>query len=204
MISRKDFSRFPGLEPAAEAITTADSRYCGVDPREMDRLGSEASRSHYHLYFIRINKAKPTNRESVFRMWSRSNGAFFFLSSRLFDSIPERRGYHLTMLKIISKIFNVCPKGNISMTDASGKPYVRARSPTHNGSVVSLATMSTTTSNGSSVMRSPLRSSLKKPRPQNDGGPLGIHNPGFSQGSPTFQRNGSVKKVRIQSHTTAV
>lgn len=89
----------------------------------------------------------------------------------------------------------------ISMTDASGKPYVKTS--TYNGSLASMTTMTTTTSNGSSVTRSPLRSSLKKPRPTGDSS-LGIHNPGFSQGSPTMQRNGSVKKVRIQTHSTAV
>lgn len=109
------------------------------------------------------------------------------------------------MLKTISKFFDVYFKGGISMTDASGKPYVRSRSPNYNGSLASVTTMSTTTSNGSSVTRSPLRSSLKKPRPTAaDGGALGIQNPGFSQGSPTFTRNGSVKKVRIQTHSTAV
>lgn len=108
------------------------------------------------------------------------------------------------MLKILSKFFDVYFKGGISMTDASGKPYVRSRSPNYNGSLASVTTMSTTTSNGSSVTRSPLRSSLKKPRPPNPDGALGIQNPGFSQGSPTFARNGSVKKVRIQTHSTAV
>ncbi|EEB11075.1 conserved hypothetical protein [Pediculus humanus corporis] len=104
-----------------------------------------------------------------------------------------------TIKKYIMKFFFL--KG-ISMTDASGKPY--ARSPTYNGSLASVTTMTTTTSNGSSVTRSPLRSSLKKPRPPPGDSSLGIHNPGFSQGSPTMQRNGSVKKVRIQTHSTAV
>ncbi|XP_025835985.1 uncharacterized protein LOC108739743 [Agrilus planipennis] len=93
--------------------------------------------------------------------------------------------------------------GGISMTDASGKPY-----PT-NGSTVSMNTAMTSISSigsngstvGSSVTRSPLRSSLKKPKPK-DG--LGIQNPGFSGSSPTFNRNGSVKKVRIQTHSTEV
>lgn len=75
-----------------------------------------------------------------------------------------------------------------------------------NGSTVSMNTTSTTLgSNGSSinssVTRSPLRSSLKKPKPK-DG--LGIQNPGFSGSSPTFSRNGSTKKVRIQTHSTEV
>jgi hypothetical protein len=94
----------------------------------------------------------------------------------------------------------------IAMTLSSGRPYSPPRpyspgSPsttmsTVTGSVGSVATLST---NGST--RSPLRSSLKKPKPK-DG--LGIQNPGFSGGSPTLSRNGSVKKVRIQTHSTAV
>ena len=91
------------------------------------------------------------------------------------------------------------------MTDASGKPYP-------NGSMTSVITSNTTlSSNGSvtgassvgSVTRSPLRSSLKKPRPRAADG-MGIQNPGFSGTSPTLSRNGSVKKVRIQTHSTAV
>lgn len=98
--------------------------------------------------------------------------------------------------------------GGVSMTDASGKPYVHSPSSSQhqnaaNGSIVSVTT--TTSSNGStagSVTRSPLRSSLKKPRPKPDG--MGIQNPGFSGHSPTLSRNGSMKKVRIQTHSTAV
>lgn len=92
--------------------------------------------------------------------------------------------------------------GGVSMTDASGKPYGSI-----NGSVQSVNTTMTSVTNGSSVgsmSRSPLRSSLKKPRPRPDG--LGIQNPGFSGGgqSPTFQRSGSVKRVRIQTQSTEV
>lgn len=88
----------------------------------------------------------------------------------------------------------------ISMTDASAKMFAS------NGSMMSMNTTSTTIgSNGStlsSVTRSPpLRSSLKKPKPK-DG--LGIQNPGYSGHSPTFSRNGSMKKVRIQTHSTEV
>lgn len=86
----------------------------------------------------------------------------------------------------------------VSMTDASGKPYL------HNGSMATLST--TLSSNGStagSISRSPLRSSLKKPRNQGNNG-LGIQNPGFSGSSPTPSRNGSVKRVRIQTNSTAV
>lgn len=76
------------------------------------------------------------------------------------------------------------------MTDASGKPYVCG---TKNGSMASVATAGSISSTGS-----PLRSSLKKPRT------LGIQNPGYSAHSPTFTRNGSQKKVRIQTHSTEV
>lgn len=92
--------------------------------------------------------------------------------------------------------------GGVSMTDASGKPYAS------NGSMASMQTTSTTLGStngstiGSSITRSPLRSSLKKPKPK-DGG-LGIQNPGFSGTSPTMTRNGSQKKVRIQTHSTEV
>ncbi|XP_025417749.1 uncharacterized protein LOC112688658 [Sipha flava] len=98
--------------------------------------------------------------------------------------------------------------GKISVTDASGKPYLSGAT---NGSTMSMTT--TLSSNGSSitpVIRSPLRSSLKKPRPTNGtgggggGNGLGIQNPGFSGTSPTLSRNGSVKKVRIQTQSTAV
>ncbi|KAG5885858.1 hypothetical protein JTB14_035878 [Gonioctena quinquepunctata] len=91
--------------------------------------------------------------------------------------------------------------GGVSMTDASGKPYAS------NGSMASMNTTSTTvgSTNGStvtsSITRSPLRSSLKKPKPK-DG--LGIQNPGYSGTSPTMSRNGSTKKVRIQTHSTEV
>ncbi|XP_044735425.1 uncharacterized protein LOC123297729 [Chrysoperla carnea] len=94
----------------------------------------------------------------------------------------------------------------ISMTDASGKPYAHRATAAANGSLASVdTTMTTASSNGStvgsSVTRSPLRSSLKKPRPKEG---LGIQNPGFSGTSPTLSRNGSTKKVRIQTHSTEV
>lgn len=90
----------------------------------------------------------------------------------------------------------------ISVTDASGKPY----SGMTNGSMASMSTTLTSVSNSSTVeslTRSPLRSSLKKPRPKEG---LGIQNPGFSGTghSPPLNRNGSVKKVRIQTHSTEV
>lgn len=91
----------------------------------------------------------------------------------------------------------------VSVTDASGRPYGFV-----NGSMASMNTTLTSVSNGStvdgSVTRSPLRSSLKKPKPKVDG--LGIQNPGYSGSSqsPTMNRNGSMKKVRIQTHSTEV
>lgn len=91
------------------------------------------------------------------------------------------------------------------MTDSSGKPYIRRIND--EGSVLSVNTTVTSISNVStidgSVRRSPLRSSLKKPR-NNEG--LGIQNPGFSgsNNSPRMKRMGSVKKVRIQTHSTEV
>ncbi|XP_073954602.1 uncharacterized protein isoform X2 [Choristoneura fumiferana] len=92
----------------------------------------------------------------------------------------------------------------ISMTDASGKPY----STNGHGSVASMNTTATTLtgmSDASTITRSPLRSSLKKPRPrEGEPGGLGIHNPGYSGHSPTLNRNGSQKKVRIQTHSTEV
>ena len=78
------------------------------------------------------------------------------------------------------------------MTDASGKPYVGSTT-SGNGSMASVATSGSVVSTAS-----PLRSSLKKPKP------LGIQNPGFSSTSPQLQRNGSQKKVRIQTHSTEV
>lgn len=106
----------------------------------------------------------------------------------------------------------------VSMTDASGKPYHSSSVTSGPGSVMSMNTTSTTIgSNGStlsSTARSPLRSSLKKPRPPRSDGPdgsqaggssgLGIQNPGYSGSSPTFSRNGSMKKVRIQTQSTEV
>ncbi|XP_060806320.1 uncharacterized protein LOC106138752 isoform X2 [Amyelois transitella] len=85
----------------------------------------------------------------------------------------------------------------ISMTDASGKPY----SSNGHGSVGSVTTAATTLSDASTITRSPLRSSLKKPRPPAG---LGIQNPGYSGHSPPLNRNGSQKKVRIQTHSTEV
>lgn len=90
------------------------------------------------------------------------------------------------------------------MTDSSGKPY--STTLPGGGSVLSMNTTVTSVSNGSTLegsVRSPLRSSLKKPR---NGDGLGIQNPGFSGAnhSPRMNRTGSVKKVRIQTHSTEV
>ncbi|XP_030372671.1 uncharacterized protein LOC115622757 [Scaptodrosophila lebanonensis] len=100
-------------------------------------------------------------------------------------------------------------RNGVSVTDASGKPYSGIRNGAGTaGSVASMSTTVTSVSNGStldSVTRSPLRSSLKKPRPRPDPA-LGIQNPGYSGSgsSPPMRRNGSVKKVRIQTHSTEV
>ncbi|XP_065215970.1 uncharacterized protein LOC135842436 isoform X2 [Planococcus citri] len=90
----------------------------------------------------------------------------------------------------------------VAVTNASGKPYSSMSGA--NGSTISMST--TFSSNGSttapSLTKSPLRSSLKKPRVSTDPS-LGIHNPGFSGSSPTFPRD-TMKKVRIQTQSTAV
>ena len=92
------------------------------------------------------------------------------------------------------------------MTRSSGKPYV--------GSIGSVTTTMTSVSNGSSITdgstimtsRGPLRSSLKKPRPKPPSDDFGIQNPGFHgiNQSPHMERKGSVKKVRINTHSTEV
>lgn len=110
-------------------------------------------------------------------------------------------------------------RNGVSMTDSSGKPYRISHyydpkgsgsvaTTINGGSVQSMNTTLTSMSNGStldSITRSPLRSSLKKPR-NKDAANLGFQNPGFSGGSqsPNMNRNGSVKKVRIQTHSTEV
>jgi len=90
------------------------------------------------------------------------------------------------------------------MTVSSGKPYA--------GSIGSVTTTMTSISNGStmtdgSIMtsRGPLRSSLKKPKPKVKDD-FGIQNPGFHgvNKSPTMDRKNSVKKVRINTHSTEV
>lgn len=96
----------------------------------------------------------------------------------------------------------------IAMTSASGKPYA--------GSFGSVSTAMTSVSNGSTLTdgttstimtsRGPLRSSLKKPRPRPQNDDFGIQNPGFHGlgQSPRMDRKGSIKKVRIQTHSTEV
>lgn len=94
------------------------------------------------------------------------------------------------------------------MTASSGKPYA--------GSIGSVTTQMTSVSNGSTMTdgttstimtsRGPLRSSLKKPRPKVANDEFGIQNPGFHgvNNSPHMDRKGSVKKVRINTHSTEV
>lgn len=92
------------------------------------------------------------------------------------------------------------------MTVSSGKPYA--------GSFGSVTTTMTSVSNGSTMTdgstimtsRGPLRSSLKKPRPKPQTDDFGIQNPGFhgTNHSPHMDRKGSVKKVRINTHSTEV
>lgn len=94
------------------------------------------------------------------------------------------------------------------MTHSSGKPYA--------GSFGSVSTTMTSVSNGttltdgtgSTIMtsRGPLRSSLKKPRPRPSNDDFGIQNPGFygQNSSPNMNRKNSIKKVRIQTHSTEV
>ncbi|XP_011312991.1 uncharacterized protein [Fopius arisanus] len=124
------------------------------------------------------------------------------LVSSIYEGIYARRGGDPTKLRDIADMRSTTINnpgyrehpptngGSISMTDASGKPYGPGAG---NGS---MASVTTSASVGSTA--SPLRSSLKKPKP------LGIQNPGFSTHSPTLTRNGSQKKVRIQTHSTEV
>lgn len=106
---------------------------------------------------------------------------------------------------------------NVALTAASGNPYASISGT--NGSASSVIT-NLSSSNGSAVpssgvatastatttttIRSPLRPSLKKPKVNHPETGLGIPNPGYSGSSPTLTRNGSVKKVRIQTQSTAV
>lgn len=128
---------------------------------------------------------------------------FGVLVSAVYEGIYARRGGDPTKIRIVTdprgttinnpgyrEYHQPTNGGSISMTDASGKPYVGGAG---NGSTASVATSGSVASTAS-----PLRSSLKKPKP------LGIHNPGFSAHSPTLSRNGSQKKVRIQTHSTEV
>ncbi|XP_068623101.1 uncharacterized protein [Battus philenor] len=133
------------------------------------------------------------------------NSVLFIMS--LYDTLFSRRvGGDPTNLSGEPEGTTICNQGfkegrGISMTDASGKPY----STNGHGSVASMNTTATTLtglSDASTITRSPLRSSLKKPRPRDQG--LGIQNPGFPDHSPPLNRNGSQKKVRIQTHSTEV
>ena len=92
------------------------------------------------------------------------------------------------------------------MTSSSGKPYA--------GSFGSVSTTMTSVSNGTTLTdgtsttimtsRGPLRSSLKKPRNRPNNDDFGIQNPGFGNNSPRTDRKNSIKKVRIQTHSTEV
>lgn len=127
---------------------------------------------------------------------------FGVLVSAVYEGIYARRGGDPTKIRVSAdpraatinnpgyREHQPTNGGTISMTDASGKPYAGGAG---NGSMASVATSGSVASTAS-----PLRSSLKKPKP------LGIHNPGFSAHSPTLSRNGSQKKVRIQTHSTEV
>ncbi|XP_043261892.1 uncharacterized protein LOC143340838 [Colletes latitarsis] len=127
---------------------------------------------------------------------------FGVLVTAVYEGIYARRGGDPTKIRVVAdpraatinnpgyREHQPTNGGTISMTDASGKPYVGGAG---NGSMASVATSGSVGSTAS-----PLRSSLKKPKP------LGIHNPGFSAHSPTLSRNGSQKKVRIQTHSTEV
>ncbi|EFN88184.1 hypothetical protein EAI_17248, partial [Harpegnathos saltator] len=128
---------------------------------------------------------------------------FGVLVSSIYEGIYARRGGDPTKIRVVTdpraatinnpgyrEHHQPTNGGTISMTDASGKPYVGGAG---NGSMASVATSGSVASTAS-----PLRSSLKKPKT------LGIHNPGFSAHSPTLSRNGSQKKVRIQTHSTEV
>ncbi|XP_055606011.1 uncharacterized protein LOC129754148 [Uranotaenia lowii] len=118
-----------------------------------------------------------------------------------------------TPITVVNPGYRDTPRGRgirvgISVTDSSGRPHTGS-SATVSGSVQSMNTTLTSmsgASSGISTNRTPLRSSLKKPRPPGSADTLGIQNPGFSGSnqSPRLSRNGSVKKVRIQTHDTEV
>lgn len=167
--------------------------------------------SLYDMIFSRREGGDPTKVTVPVEARTYGNPGFRERGGPVSSKYSYRSGFqrngllNFTFATKISEIFlQACrfAEGGISMTDASGKPYSAAT----NGSTASMHTTSTILgSNGStvdsSVTKSPLRSSLKKPKPK-DG--LGIQNPGFSGSSPTFSRNGSMKKVRIQTHSTEV
>lgn len=150
----------------------------------------------------RANSFEVTRGEGFYMQLGSIALNFGVLVSSIYEGIYARRGGDPTKLRDVADMRSTTinnpgyregnhhPRngGSISMTDASGKPYSGS---TGNGSMASV-----TTSVGSTA--SPLRSSLKKPKP------LGIQNPGFSSHSPTLTRNGSQKKVRIQTHSTEV
>lgn len=125
----------------------------------------------------------------------------------------HHRKFHIIFIdETLLNVYSLYPQldNGIAMTAASGNPYAGSI-----GSVATVATTVTSVSNGSTLTdgsvimtsRGPLRSSLKKPRPKvPTTDEFGIQNPGFhaSNRSPSMDRRGSVKKVRIQTHSTDV
>ncbi|XP_055638600.1 uncharacterized protein LOC129776781 [Toxorhynchites rutilus septentrionalis] len=125
--------------------------------------------------------------------------------------LPTVSNGRCTPTTVVNPGYRDTPRGRgsrvgISVTDSSGRPYTGS-SATVSGSVQSMSTTVTSMSGSTaSTTRTPLRSSLKKPRPPEGTDALGIQNPGYSGSgqSPRLSRNGSVKKVRIQTHDTEV
>ncbi|XP_058831645.1 uncharacterized protein LOC131690121 [Topomyia yanbarensis] len=129
--------------------------------------------------------------------------------------LPTGGGYgsgRSTPTTVVNPGYRDTPRGRnsrigISVTDSSGRPHTGS-SVTVSGSVQSMNTTLTSMSGSTtSTNRTPLRSSLKKPRPpEGSTDALGIQNPGYSGSgqSPRLTRSGSVKKVRIQTHDTEV
>ncbi|KAG7206361.1 hypothetical protein KM043_003730 [Ampulex compressa] len=151
----------------------------------------------------RANSFEITRGEAFYMQLAAIVLNFGVLVTAVYEGIYARRGGDPTKIRVVAdpraatinnpgyrEHHQPTNGGSISMTDASGKPYIGGAG---NGSMASVAT-----SGSAASTASPLRSSLKKPKP------LGIHNPGFSAHSPTLSRNGSQKKVRIQTHSTEV
>lgn len=102
---------------------------------------------------------------------------------------------------------------HVSVTRSSGEPFIPGSARRHHkqgaNGVTNGSVSSVTPSNGSvgsitSTSSGPLRSSMKKPKPKPVEEAFGIPNPGFNPTSPSLNRNGSVKKVRIDTRSTEV